>query len=257
MRLGAVVLLGLLAGCSGAADEEDADVSAGEGAILGGQSDTGDPAVGMVRLPTGQFGSGTLIAPSTVLTAGHVVAGKPTQFFYGTPPAGKDARFDVLSVASIADVAAHPCYTDPSKCGGQKVDVAVLHLAAPIRDVAPIAIVDQPLEYLWGLLSPYEGDSCTAIGFGAHLQGSRATLQVRRSARATIDDVGIVELVTVWGTGIATGGDSGGPLVCAGRIVGTVRGSAGAVPSNSPYTRTREAYVRTDAHRDWIREQMR
>ena len=257
MRVGAVVLLGLLAGCSGAATEDDANVSSDGAAILGGQSDIGHPAVGMVRLPTGQFGSGTLIAPSTVLTAGHVVAGNPTQFFYGTPPAGKDARFDVLAVAAISDVEAHPSYTDPSKCDGEKVDVGVVHLATPIRDVAPVPIIDRPIEYLWGLLSPYEGDSCTAVGFGAHLDGGHATLQVRRSAQATIDEVGSVELVTVWGTGIATGGDSGGPLICAGRIVGTVRGSAGPVPASSPYTRTREAYTRTDARRDWIRAHMR
>jgi len=258
IRVGLAALsLLLIAGCAADASEDEASGQS-EDAILGGRVEANYPAVGMLRWATA-FGTGTLISPNVVLTAAHVAAGKPTKFLYGTPAAGKAPQEASLKSVPVAEILIHPCYASPKAdpaCKGEVIDVALVRLAQPITDVAPVPVVDRPLEYLWGTISPYEGDSCTAVGFGAHLDGNKVSMGTRRSAKSTIDSVDATELVAVWGTGLATGGDSGGPLLCAGRIVGTVRGSSAPVPKSSIYTRTREGYERTDLWRTWIREQL-
>lgn len=249
----------VVAGCaadSADAEGEEPDATASSAdAILGGGVETGWPAVGQLRFASGNFGSGALIAPTVVLTAAHVAGGKPTHFYYGTPPAGKAPTFENLRSAAVAEIIIHPCYAKPKSagCPGDAIDLAIVHLAEPITDVQPLRVVEWPLEYFWGTLSPYEGDSCTAIGFGAHLSADKkVTFGTRRSARSTVKSVDATELVTVRGTGIATSGDSGGPLVCGNRIIGAVRGNAGKAVAGSPYERIREGYERTDLWRDWI-----
>lgn len=247
-----------LAGCAAdsTTDESEADAtSSSADAILGGGVETGWPAVGMLRFASGNFGSGALISPTIVLTAAHVASGNPTQFYYGTPPAGKAPTHENLRAVPVAETIIHPCYTKPKSegCPGEAIDIAIVRLATPITDVEPLRVVDRPLEYFWGTLSPYEGDSCVAVGFGAHLSADKkVTFGTRRSARSTIKSVDKTELVTVRGTGIATSGDSGGPLVCGGRIIGTVRGASGGLTPGSPYERSREGYERSDLWRDWI-----
>jgi Trypsin len=249
--------LSLLAGgCAAEAEEADAP-AASEDAILGGQAERGWPAVGMLRFKSGNFGTGSLISPTLVLTAAHVAKGNPTVFHYGTPAAGKAPTFDNLRAVPVAQITIHPCYDTPKAagCPGDVIDIALVRLAEPIRDVAPLAVVDAPLLAPWDFVSPWLGESCTAVGFGAHLgEDDKATFGMRRSATSRVSQIGPTELVTVRGTGIATSGDSGGPLVCSGRIIGTVRGSAGgAIPKDaSPYERIKEGYERSDLWRTWI-----
>ncbi len=233
------------------------DVGASEDAILGGGVEKGWPAVGMLKFATGNFGTGALIAPKVVLTAAHVAAGHPTHFYFGAPVAGKDPRPENLRSVEVAEVVQHPCYATPKPffCPGPRneaIDVAIVRLKTAITDVAPLRMIDWPLEIF--SLSPLEGVSCTAVGFGAHLGSDQSVaFGVRRSASSTVLDVAETELVTVRGTGIATSGDSGGPLVCNGLVVGTVRGNAGgAVPNASEYERRREGYERMDLWRGWI-----
>jgi hypothetical protein len=244
------LLVCLAAGCAADASEDGADVSSD--AILGGSVEPSHPAVGMLLFPSGNLGTGTLIAPNVVLTAAHVALGHPHTFFYGSPPPGKPpVRANLKSVA-VAEALVHPCYESHVGCGSERIDVALVRLASPVLDVPTVPIVDRPLEWLFGLISPYEGDTCVAVGFGVHEEGAKVTIGTRRSSKSKIVSVGDTELVTSWVTGIATSGDSGGPLLCGGKIVGTVRGSAEDVHSNDPYARTREGYERTDLHRSWI-----
>lgn len=261
MRFPILLLLAatLTAGCAASADEPDSsDAALRSPEIIGGEVEEGYPAVGMLRFRSGSFGTGTLIAPQWVLTAAHVALGNPTSFFYGTPAGDLAPVPENLTNAETDRVEIHPCYprtgyTVPASCPKDPVDVALVHVKAPITDVAPLPIVDSSLEYLWGLLSPYEGDRCVAVGFGAWLDATnKAEFGTRRSATSFIKSVGDDELQTVRDTGIASSGDSGGPLLCNGKIVATVRGSAGAVPKTSPYDRTLEGYERTDRRRDWI-----
>jgi hypothetical protein len=252
-----VALAGALGGC--AAPPEDAGEAAPETSadtILGGGIERGWPAVGMLRFATGNFGTGALISPTVVLTAAHVVAGHPTKFFFGTPATGKDPVAEDLRSVDVAETIAHPCYATPKAggCPGDTIDIALVRLVTPITDVQPLPVVRWPLTYFWNTISPYRGDSCTAVGFGAFLStDGKASFGMRRSAKSTIDSVGKTELITVRGTGIATSGDSGGPLVCDGYVVGTVRGSSAAqAPDESPYERRKEGYERSDLWRSWI-----
>lgn len=260
----AVVAACALPGCAAepSSDQEAGETGESEDAILGGSVESGWPAVGMLRFASGNFGTGALISPTLVLTAAHVAAGNPTQFFYGTPPAGKPPTPANLRSAAVAEIIIHPCYAAPKAAGcpqageakANPIDLAIVRLAAPIEDVEPLRVVDSPLEYFWGRISPYEGDSCVAVGFGGHLlPDGKSVSGTRRSARSTIRSVDETELVTVRGTGIATSGDSGGPLVCGGRIVATVRGAArGGLVKGSPLERIREGYERSDLWRTWI-----
>jgi hypothetical protein len=254
VALAAFALPGCAAEAGSEAPEPDA-VASSEDAILGGGVENGWPAVGMLRFASGNFGSGALIAPTIVLTAAHVAGGNPTHFYYGTPPAGKAPTHENLRAAPVAEIYIHPCYEKPKSkdCPADVVDVAIVRLARPVTDVEPLRVIEWPLEYFWGKLSPYEGESCVAVGFGAHLSADKkVTFGTRRSARSTVKSVDDSELVTVRGTGIATSGDSGGPLVCGGRIIGTVRGASGGLTPGSPYERSREAYERSDLWRGWI-----
>lgn len=227
-----------------------------EEAINGGQVERGQPAIGLLRFASGNFGSGALIAPNVVLTAAHVALGKPHTFYFGAVAAGKSPVPANLQSAPIEEWVVHPCYDAPNGpgCPG-KLDVAVVHLAAPVTSVAPLRLYQGDLRRFWGLYNPYLGDVCTAVGFGAHLtptaQNPNAfTAGTRRSAKSKIVEVNGTELVVNWVTGIATSGDSGSPLVCDGLIVGTVRGSADK--SNVGVERTREGYVRIDRSADFV-----
>ncbi len=255
--LGSLLLAGAIAGCAAPAAEEPAPGST-EDAILGGQSETSWPAVGMLHFKSGNFGTGSLISPTMVLTAAHVAKGNPTKFYFGSPPAGSAPTLANLRSVAVAQIIVHPCYDRPRSfgCPGtDAIDVALVRLAEPIHDVAPLPVVDRSIVEVWQFVSPYVGQSCTAVGFGAHLGADqKATFGSRRSATSSVAMVGPTELVTVRGTGIASSGDSGGPLVCAGQIIGTVRGSAGgAIPKGaSPYERVKEGYERSDLWRTWI-----
>jgi hypothetical protein len=259
-RLHVLALLGvaLLVGCGGAPDgaSEEGATGATEDPILGGQVETSFPSVGMVRFASGSFGSGVLVAPNVVLTAGHVARGNPTQFFYGTPAAGKAPIPANLRSARVKETLVHPCYTDlkgkPNPACSHVIDVALVRLEQDIVDVAPVPMEPRDLRYLFGLISPWEGETCVAVGFGAHLEpNGKATIGTRRSSRSTISDVDSTEVVVEWTTGIATSGDSGGPLICGGKIVGTVRGSVGAAKG---YERTNEGYIRVDLVRGWVND---
>ena len=191
----------------------------------------------MLHFNSGNFGTGSLISPTMVLTAAHVAKGNPTKFYFGSPPAGLPPTLANLRSVAVAQITIHPCYDAPKGFGCPNdgpVDIALVRLAEPITDVAPLRVVDHSILEFWQFLSPYVGQSCDAVGFGAYVgDDKKATFGSRRSA---------------------TSGESGGPLVCNGQIIGTVRGSAGgANPKDaSPYERVKEGYERSDLWRGWI-----
>lgn len=251
-----VAFAGGFGGCSAVEGGDETPPEASTDTILGGGIERGWPAVGMLRFASGNFGTGTLISPTVVLTAAHVAAGNPNKFFFGTPGAGRDPVPENLRSVDVAETVVHRCYATPKAedCPDDRIDIALVRLATPITDVQPLPVVRWPLAYFWNTISPYRGDSCKAVGFGAFLSNDgKASFGMRRSAKSIIDSIGDTELITVRDTGIATSGDSGGPLVCNDYIVGTVRGSsATAVPGESPYERHKEGYERSDLWRSWI-----
>ena len=174
------------------------NVSSRHDAIYGGTLDVGDPAV--IALGTGGSGiysmycSGTLIAPSTVLTAAHCInafGASPDEFvLFGTYADTSTRAVRVLEEFKdpLYDQAIH--------------DFGLLRLATPVTDVEPVTLNDAPLQ------SSSVGWTIRYVGFGYTEFGEIGT---KHEASYPIRDldVGIIE---AGATGMQTcGGDSGGP----------------------------------------------
>ncbi len=194
-----------------------------ESEIQGGQLEIGFPAVGQVS-NSGSTCTGTLLSPGFVLTAKHCL-GSSMMFKVGT-----DATNFVASTVDRT-------FAHPSR------DLALLHLAAPIRNGHPFPINTGP--------APAVGTTCTAVGFGIHQEADgTTTVGTKRSGleRVTFVQGALLEVKFV--TAIADSGDSGGPLLCNGKIAGVVKShSDGNWPSH-----TKEIYTVVDP--SWIASTM-
>jgi len=205
-------------------------------AIQGGAPDDGDPAVGIVstRGPSGPPNvecTAVLISPTVILTAGHCIpaadSGQVVDAFYTGP--GAETRFigvpanltrhDISAARIYPGDVYHPgVYTagGESTCPNMHEDLAVMQLAQPIYDIAPIPWQHTP--------AVFKGTHCTEVGYGDH-SGVHSR---KRSAQVTVfsnpDSAsytgGLPALVVWWDpndlgdNGIADHGDSGGPLLC-------------------------------------------
>jgi hypothetical protein len=171
------------------------DVASASAPIQGGQLETGFPAVGQVVLGDGSFCSGTLIAPSYVLTAAHC-AGSGMVFNTGTDSSN-------FVVHAVDQQLAHPT-----------LDLLIVHLASPIAGISA-------LEFNDGALPPV-GQVCTGVGFGIHDENNVETAGIKRSATEQVTSSSSSVIVVDMVTGIADHGDSGGPLLCSNKITAVV-----------------------------------
>jgi Trypsin len=240
----------------------ESDSTSNESDIQRGVEERGYPAVGMLLFRSGSLGTGTLIRPNVVLTAGHVAYGSVETFHYGRPPAGKNTNYTNLTSVKIADKAlgdcyARPGYTRPSKCVGD-LDIALIKLEKSVTDVTPIPMFDKDLITFDQALKTLRDPRGTAVGFGCYTSpDNKQSFGNRRSAVSIFSSINATEIVLREGTGIASGGDSGGPVLYEGKIMGTVRGGIEFTKDGNTCGRVREGYVRIDQAMPWIREQLR
>jgi hypothetical protein len=233
-----------------------------ESDIQRGVEERGYPAVGMLLFRSGSLGTGTLIRPNVVLTAGHVAYGSVETFHYGRPPAGKNTNYKNLTSVKIADKAlgdcyARPGYARPSRCVGD-LDIALVKLEKNVTDVTPIPMFEKDLITFEQALKTLRDPRGTAVGFGCYTgPDNKQSFGNRRSAISIFSSINATEIVLREGTGIASGGDSGGPILYEGKIMGTVRGGVEFTKDGNTCGRVREGYVRIDQAMPWITEQLR
>lgn len=199
-------------GACGPAEEAE-PVSQLHEPIQGGVAESGFPGVGEVHVGAGTFCTGTLIGPTTILTAAHCL----------------DSTLNFEAGGAFHAVNAHTQH--PS------LDLAVLH-TDPVL-VTALNISEGGL--------PGVGTICTAVGFGIHNEADGSvSSQAKRSCTEQVASADPSTIAVNMVSGIADRGDSGGPLLCSGRISAVVRDHTdGSFPLH-----THENYTTVDA--PWI-----
>jgi hypothetical protein len=162
--------------------------------------------------------TGTLIAPSAVLTAAHCLASDPVEALVVVYPNG--SRVDYAAAAFVL----HPRF---SLARAAVADIGIVHLSSPVADVAPLPLAQR---------APRPGTTGTIVGFGDDGDGGAGlkrsgTVRLRRCPRVVRARNGKVRLAKslCWRPTLndTCSGDSGGPLIVNGAVAGVTSGGIG------------------------------
>jgi len=255
-------------GCQGGADAPAKAPSLRTAAIVNGQVETGWPGVGALTLKFGvhyggAYCTGTLIAPSWVMTAGHCTTGPDFQqqgiipsntFFY----VGNDARPTRAGAAptegtfyAVDAFVPHPNYDDVTN----RNDIGLVHLAEPVPDVPTYAFATTSLAAYAEANKPVE---LLYIGFGATEGIRESGAGLKRSTRFAITAVASRTFNSDY---VDTGtcfGDSGGPNILeldAGPVIVGLTSAGDAcspINPNCDPCQTETISTRVDAFASWI-----
>lgn len=205
-------------------------------AIVGGGIDPGDPAVVVITAEALPVCTGTLIAPNTVLTAGHCVKplGDTVTYYAGFGPDTGHLQKRV----KLARQLMHPSYAGE----GKPYDIGLLELATPVDDIAPVALRQTTLS------DDDVGVELRHVGFGIDDETAHTGWGTRRDVRYPLNRIDD-ELIWSGAPGKQTcDGDSGGPALIGDELV--------AVVSDGPNCHEDGVDARVDTQLTWIRETM-
>ena len=239
--VGALLLLSACSSGSGApADDTDSTADA----IVGGKSDTKDPAVVAIDIGGEALCTGSLIGPKLVLTARHCVSRTSEEVecpargsqIEGEQPADTFTILVGSDIQTAQPVALGARVITPDSDVLCEHDVALIELDRPISGVTPLAL---------GSLSGVK--TVRGVGFGKRGDNADAGKKMARG-NVTIKSSSAAEFVV--GV-LSCNGDSGGPaLDSKGRVVGVV--SRGGPNCNGP--NAQNIYTRVDAFHALIQQ---
>ena len=238
-------------------------------AIVGGQDAApGEyPYVAHVTIDKAFGCTGTIVAPTWVVTAGHCssITGVAAATPIGQPGQLIDVRYDSVKAhegqgraASVKRVVVNPDYIF---LNGSGYDVALLELTAPVAVSTPVKVAGAGEEALWK-----PGTLATIAGFGVTESGGDSPDVLQEAQVPIVDDATSADAYdsfenrTQIGAGFPQGGvdtcqgDSGGPLmvpVSGGfRLVGDTSYGNGCAEPGYPgiYGRVADTTLR-----EWIR----
>lgn len=238
----AVVLsFAVLSGCAATGKGSDADRGGGRKGtpIVNGQETSDYPEAGVLLMQGQAFCTGTLVAPRSVLTAGHCVEGQDaSQFTFGIGAAQDQLDHEL----SVAGAAAHPGFDMQQLVN----DVAVVTLG----EDAPI----NPMPMNPSMDPSWVGRTVTLVGYGVDDGPSQSNAGTKRKVDVTIDQVDATTLhYTTQNGQTACNGDSGGPAFAdeGGQLV-----VAGITSYGDQNCQEYGVYTRVDAFLDFINEQI-
>lgn len=208
--------------------------------IVDGQNTSAFPAVGMVGDLSGGYGSGTLISPFHVLTAGHcAVDGN------GNAMADATGTFEVGGrVYQTERVYLHPDYDDWTLAN----DIAIFQLSERVVGISPEMISRQ---------APVVGQALTLVGFGGGGTGDTGhtgDYGTKRVGETAIDRITATEIQWTFDPGESNTapGDSGGPGFVSVDGQRLLAGITSYGTSNNAAYGDESGDTRVDVFTEWI-----
>jgi len=208
--------------------------------IVDGQETSDFPAVGMVGDLSGGYGSGTLISPTHVLTAGHCAIDGT-----GNAMADSAGTFEVNGrIYQTERIFLHPQYDDWTL----ENDIAIFQLSEPVIGVTPEMI---------SRLVPVVGQDLTIVGFGGGgtgATGHTGDYGTKRVGETVIEQVTSTEIQWTFDPGESNTapGDSGGPgfvTIDGQRLLAGI--TSYGTSSNAGFG-DQSGDIRVDAFAEWI-----